>query len=807
MKLRLVWRTLSILLLVGVLAACNRAAPIPTATPLPAPALSPNANLYPLAGQWHGGKIAHPAVYDRASGRVTFKYGNFDNGYIEVAQFPAGLLPVAGDWDGDTQTSLGLYDPSKKQFLLWNANTPTPAQTIDFPNAADDAWPLAGDWDGSGKTEIGLYEPRTSRYLLCGTTGEVSFSFGKPGLVPLAGDWDGDGKWTIGQFEPSTFTFSIRNQNSAGDADQVETLRAEGSGWLPLVGDWDGSGCTRFGLFESGTPQFYIQERVTTTRTVTFQFGEASPDVRPVVGDWNGDGIDTVGLYNRKTTQFFLRNENSTGAADLTFTYGIANKPWLPVAGDWNADGKDSVGFWDTPNFFHLRNANTTGGTDFETSCAYEVENPAPLAGRWMGKPGLGIYWPAKSVFLLCEDYHKPDAKYQFPFGQPGLNWLPLAGDWDGDGKWGIGLYEPELSRFHLSDQIAPAEEKYTFVFGKANSGAIPLTGDWTGTGRTDVGLYNPATSYFSLRVPVSEPNRLTHFKLYPPAPLNANLRYFGFYSGDGFDYTVPTSYIPEIAALGYTNVVHIHPQFEDYEIPHFKAALADARAAQLQTIVNVQWIFVRQKKNEKAVQKPNWREEFERFTPLLQANQDLITAFYFDEPIELGITADHFRDYTQALHAAFPDKRIIVVESASQILNGNLTADYLQYASDIGIDLYYTDPTYLGSAADFQQTFADMSAQFQDKAVWLAVDGYTRRGSSPRDLVDAADLYYSLGRSHPRVAGMLVFVYSPGNPNFTTPARSLIQPGQPTYSAPLAALYQTIGRAIVSGDAHAVAK
>src|SRR5207244_2095550 len=109
---------------------------------------------------------------------------------------------------------------------------------------------------------------------------------------------------------------------------------------------------------------------------------------------------------------------------------------------------------------------------------------------------------------------------------------------------------------------------------------------------------------------------------------------------------------------------------FEDYELPHFQTALDDLRKTNLRGVVNVQWLFVRQKKNEKAVRKVDWRAEFEHYKPLLQAYQDVIEAFYFDEPIELGISTTDFREYTKALRDAFLDKRVIVVESASQILN-----------------------------------------------------------------------------------------------------------------------------------------
>jgi hypothetical protein len=68
-----------------------------------------------------------------------------------VASFgPAGLgfRPLAGDWNGDSFGTIGVYDPAGGVFFLKNAALPGPADyTYVFGGA--NLVPLAGNWDGA----------------------------------------------------------------------------------------------------------------------------------------------------------------------------------------------------------------------------------------------------------------------------------------------------------------------------------------------------------------------------------------------------------------------------------------------------------------------------------------------------------------------------------------------------------------------------------------------------------------------------------------------------------------------------------
>ncbi len=112
----------------------------------------------------------------------------------------------------------------------------------------------------------------------------------------------------------------------------------------------------------------------------------------------------------------------------------------------------------------------------------------------------VGLYDPARAQFHLRQENEPGPAEIRFAFGRPGSDWLPLAGDWDGDGKDTVGFYEPATSRFRLHGFLASGTADVKFVFGPRQVGWLPVVGDWDGDGRDGVGLYDPVHSVFHLR-------------------------------------------------------------------------------------------------------------------------------------------------------------------------------------------------------------------------------------------------------------------------------------------------------------------
>jgi hypothetical protein len=110
-----------------------------------------------------------------------------------------------------------------------------------------------------------------------------------------------------------------------------------------------------------------------------------------------------------------------------------------------------------------------------------------------------GLYDPATARFLLKDLHQDGPEDRALRFGAPGNSWIPLAGDWNGDGRTGIGFWDPDAGLFRLKNELQPGPADILFAIKAPSSRAIPLAGDWDGDGKDTVGFYDPATATFRL--------------------------------------------------------------------------------------------------------------------------------------------------------------------------------------------------------------------------------------------------------------------------------------------------------------------
>ncbi len=240
---------------------------------------------------------------------------------------------IARDAPGQIDRA-GAFDPATERFLLGEAfgiNIQT--APLDWPGAR----PVAGDFDGDGGSDLGLYDPANARFLLqvAPAAPWVSFNFGLPGWLPVVGDWNGDGIDTVGVYNPDTATFFLGNTNGAGVAD-VAPFNYGMPGWKPIAGDWDGDGYDSIGVYNPDTATFFLRNSNDSGVADLPAFNYGIVNWMPLAGDWNGNGIDTVGVYNPATATFFFRNTNTVGVADLP-PVNRGAPGWLPLAGYWSS--------------------------------------------------------------------------------------------------------------------------------------------------------------------------------------------------------------------------------------------------------------------------------------------------------------------------------------------------------------------------------------------------------------------------------------------------------------------------------------
>lgn len=268
----------------------------------------------------------HWEVTDREGNRVELEFG------------AEGATPIAGDFNGDGVTEVGVYLDGE-WFIDVNGNGHWDPEDLWAKLGTADDRPVVGDWDGDGKDDIGIFGPAWSgdptairfepgqpssanpskeiaknlppelekaamgnRELKLSSVGSLRedlidhvFAFGTPTDSPLVGDFNGDGIDTIAIFQDGQWHIDIDGDGKFTEADLAFSFGQKGD--IPLAGDFTGNGVSNVGVYRDGT--FILDtnnNRQIDAQDAVFEM-EGGEDAKPIVGDFNGDGIHTPGTY------------------------------------------------------------------------------------------------------------------------------------------------------------------------------------------------------------------------------------------------------------------------------------------------------------------------------------------------------------------------------------------------------------------------------------------------------------------------------------------------------------------------------
>jgi len=211
-----------------------------------------NSTQKPVGGDWDGDGISTTGLYNYSASTQTF---TFRNSNTTIPTYPdlitpstpisSTTIPITGDWDGDGIVTPGFYDPATGMWQLLNYTAKTDEYVLGpsfVYGSGHPTWlPIAGDWNNDGATTIGLYDPSTGTWHLRNTNSagddDLTFTFGPTNStqMPVTGDWNGDGITTVGLYNSSTGAWSLRNANSTGGTDVSVTTA---NGQLPVTGHW-----------------------------------------------------------------------------------------------------------------------------------------------------------------------------------------------------------------------------------------------------------------------------------------------------------------------------------------------------------------------------------------------------------------------------------------------------------------------------------------------------------------------------------------------------------------------------------------
>ena len=180
-------------------------------------------------------------------------------------------------------------------------------------------------------------------------------------------------------------------------------------------------------------------------RTATVLIGGQSFIVQQagVFGQYN------VGFFNPNGPTWALDSNGSGGfdAGDRVFAF--AGQPGaIAVVGDWNGDGRTKVGYY--------------------------------LNGFWaLDYNGNGVY-----------DGTGPGGDKFYGFGGAGSSYVPVVGDWNGDGRTKVGFYKDGFWALDTNGNGSFDAGDSFFGFGGNGAGEIPVVGDWNGDKHTKIGYF-----------------------------------------------------------------------------------------------------------------------------------------------------------------------------------------------------------------------------------------------------------------------------------------------------------------------------
>jgi hypothetical protein len=181
---------------------------------------------------------------------------------------------------------------------------------------------------------------------------------------------------------------------------------------------------------------------------------------------------------------------------------GTPVAPAPPAAGPFTAPASpaQAPGVFDpSTGQWYLRSSDTGGKAD-AGYFSYGAPGWVPLVGNWDGNgtATVGVYDPATATWYLRNENGggAPDAG-AFQFGAPG--WVPVVGDWSGSGHTGIGVYDPHTGTWYLRNEASPGlADAGQFVYGAP--GWVPVAGSWNGGGHAGVGVFDPSSNTWYLR-------------------------------------------------------------------------------------------------------------------------------------------------------------------------------------------------------------------------------------------------------------------------------------------------------------------
>jgi hypothetical protein len=424
---------------------------------------------------------------------------NTGNGFAPAVNYPTGPEPtvvkvadVNGDGKPDLLVSYDGKGPSGTGgvSVLLGKGDGTFAPAKNYPTFVGLNLGLAvADFNGDGKLDIAV--PNGSNGTISLLLGNGDGTFAAPTAIPTkdrnlysvaVADFNGDGA-------PDLAVVGFSNGAPGNLPDNVsaaEVLFNQG-GTVPLLKGPDHP--SLFGqpdLF-TATVQPVVGGAAVPTGAITFKDG--STVLGPVPLDAAGQAMfttSTLAVGDHTITAVYQPQVPFFPSASAPLTLTILPPRSTPATFD------PLTGTW------YLHNSNSGGASDV-APFPYGAPGWLPVVGDWNGDgtATIGVVNPTTATWYLRNSNSggAPDAG-AFAYGLPG--WLPVVGDWTHSGHSGIGMFDPSTATWYLRKDPSGGAPDFVFRYGAA--GWLPVVGDWDGNGTTTIGVVDPTTMTWYLR-------------------------------------------------------------------------------------------------------------------------------------------------------------------------------------------------------------------------------------------------------------------------------------------------------------------
>jgi hypothetical protein len=125
---------------------------------------------------------------------TVFGYGVSAVTAADLFTYGTAVVTVPGAGQGHPTFTAGVVSSSSGWYLR-NSDTSGPPDVGPFAYGGPGWVPLAGDWNGDGRTTVGVFDPGTATWYLRnsnspGAPDVAPFQYGGPGWRPVVGDWN-----------------------------------------------------------------------------------------------------------------------------------------------------------------------------------------------------------------------------------------------------------------------------------------------------------------------------------------------------------------------------------------------------------------------------------------------------------------------------------------------------------------------------------------------------------------------------------------------------------------------------------------